>query len=118
MGKELFERLGQRDRRLARRPAQEPGGQAAPRPQPRTTRLLLEDLLDRYEYLEMKGFVREKVMTASLESVYVPLFTQADRARPGRAGAAAAASWAACWCARRRASRRRSPRCCPATAAW
>jgi formylglycine-generating enzyme required for sulfatase activity len=39
-------------------------------------RALLEDIFDRYEYLEMKGFVREKVMIASLESVYVPLFAQ------------------------------------------
>ena len=52
---------------------------------PRTTRLLLQDLLDRYQYLEMKGFVREKVMTASLESVYVPLLTQPEGAgRQGR----------------------------------
>ena len=53
----------------------------------------------------MKGFVREKVMTASLESVYVPLFTQPEGAA-GRARSMAA-SWVACWCARRRASRRR-----------
>jgi len=39
-------------------------------------RVLLEDIFDRYEYLEMKGFVREKVITASLETVYMPLFAQ------------------------------------------
>lgn len=39
-------------------------------------RALLKDLFGRYEHLKMSGFVREKVMTASLESIYVPLFTQ------------------------------------------
>jgi formylglycine-generating enzyme required for sulfatase activity len=42
----------------------------------RGERALLEDIFDRYEHLEMKGFVREKVMTASLESIYVPLFAR------------------------------------------
>jgi len=49
---------------------------------------LLECIFDRYEYLEMKGFVREKVMTASLESVYVPLLAQGtgERGRVLRGG--------------------------------
>ncbi|MBN1221531.1 MAG: hypothetical protein JXM69_21600, partial [Anaerolineae bacterium] len=50
-------------------------------------RALLDDIFDRYEYLEMKGFVREKVMTASLESIYVPLFTRAgEQSGPFRRG--------------------------------
>jgi formylglycine-generating enzyme required for sulfatase activity len=54
----------------------------------RDERTLLEDIFDRYECLEMKGFVREKVMTASLESVYVPLFAQGggEGARFARGG--------------------------------